>query len=158
MGDPRREYDSIVADLSESGSRTARMQTVADALWEAFSSRGYSWVGFYLESPEASDDERLVLGPRRDKPACSPIGLHGACGRAFITKRTLIIHDVKDLGENYIACDPNDQSEIVIPLIDADGQYWGVLDIDSHEVGAFDERDDAGLRAVLLAAGLLDAD
>lgn len=155
MGDSRREYDSIVAALAASGSRSEGMQAVVDALWEAFSIRGYSWVGFYLESPEAADEERLVLGPRRDKPACSPIGLHGACGMAFVTKLTLIVHDVKDLGEHYIACDPRDQSEIVIPLIDTDGHCWGVLDIDSHEVGAFDGRDEEGLRAVLRVAGLL---
>lgn len=157
MSDARREYNSIVANISVSGSRSERMQAVVEALWNAFSIRGYSWVGFYLESPEAANDAKLVLGPRRDKPACSPIGLHGACGMAFATKLTLIVRDVKDLGDNYIACDSRDQSEIVIPLIDVDGHCWGVLDIDSHEVGAFTGHDEEGLRAILHAAGLLDA-
>lgn len=131
------------------------MQAVVDALWDAFAAQGYSWVGFYLEAPDAPEAERLVLGPRRDKPACSPIGLHGACGTAFLSKQTLIVRDVKDLGENYVACDPRDQSEIVIPMIDAAGTCWGVLDIDSFEIGAFDERDEAGLKSVLTAGGFV---
>lgn len=131
------------------------MQAVVDALWEAFADRGYSWVGFYLEDPDAPDETRLVLGPRRDKPACSPIGLHGACGTAYLSGETLIVRDVKDLGENYIACDPRDRSEIVIPVTDGDGRCRGVLDVDSFEVGAFDDRDEAGLREVLAAARLL---
>jgi putative methionine-R-sulfoxide reductase with GAF domain len=32
---------------------------------------------------------------------------------------------------------------------------WGVLDVDSWEVGAFDTSDDVGLRAILAAAELL---
>jgi putative methionine-R-sulfoxide reductase with GAF domain len=152
-----RDYAAIASSLSSAGSREQRMTAVVDALWEAFHNAAYSWVGFYLDRPDAPDDQRLILGPRRDKPACSPIGLHGACGRAMLTKQTLIVRDVKDLGENYIACDPRDRSEIVIPLIDERGTCWGVLDIDSHEVGAFDERDEAGLRLVLAHAGLIRA-
>ena len=108
---------------------------MVDALWEAFRGQGYSWVGFYIKPPATAVDEQLLLGPRRDKPACSPIGLHGACGQAYLSEKTLIVRDVMDLGADYIACDPNDKSEIVIPLIDAEGQCWGVLDIDSFEVG-----------------------
>ncbi len=149
-----RDYAAVTAALHVEGSRERRMQAVVDALWEAFVERGYSWVGFYVEVPGADDSERLVLGPRRDKPACSPIGLHGACGQSFLSKQTLIVRDVKDLGEGYIACDPKDQSEIVIPMIDENGDCWGVLDIDSFEVGAFDERDEAGLQKMLRSAGL----
>ena len=77
------------------------MRAVVDALWEAFRGQGYSWVGFYLKQPAAADNEQLLLGPRRDKPACSSIGLHGACGQAFLSRQTLIVRDVKD----RLACD-----------------------------------------------------
>ncbi|MFH0981341.1 MAG: GAF domain-containing protein [Planctomycetota bacterium] len=106
--------------------------------------------GFYLH--EGGDE--LVLGPRRDQPACSPIGLYGACGQAFRRQKPLVVRDVRDLGADYIACDPRDQSEVVIPLFDAGGRCWGVLDLDSHNVGAFDDRDVVGLTQVLRAAGL----
>lgn len=131
------------------------MSLVVDALWERFGGRGVSWVGFYLDQPDQPGDVRMILGPCRDKPACSPIGMHGACGQALRSRQTLIVRDVKDLGSNYIACDPRDRSEIVVPLVDASGRAWAVLDVDSWEVGSFDQSDDAGLRLVLTRAGLM---
>ncbi|MCH8911931.1 MAG: GAF domain-containing protein [Planctomycetes bacterium] len=127
------------------------MQSVVDELWAQFSDTGVSWVGFYLYVPERDE---MVLGPRRDKPACSPIGMHGACGRAFRDDTPLIVRDVKELGESYIACDPKDRSEVVLPIHDAGGTVIGVLDLDSFDVGSFDETDVAGLERVLAAAGL----
>lgn len=131
-----------------------RMLDVVDLLWGALASSGVSWVGFYLDQPDQPDDQRMILGPRRDKPACSPIGLHGVCGQALLTRRTRIIEDVRDLGPDYIACDPRDQSEIVIPLIDPDGRAWAVLDLDSYDLNSFTTTDDRGLRVLLSNAGL----
>ncbi len=42
-----------------------------------------------------------------------------------------------------------------MPLIDETGAAWAVLDLDSHEIAAFDDSDERGLRRVLEAAGLL---
>ncbi len=148
----QRPYPQILALLPESplADRNLRMQKVVDLLWELLHPTGVSWVGFYLH---VGGDE-LILGPRRDKPACSPIGLHGACGKAFVSRNPLLVRDVAELGENYIACDPRDRSEVVLPLVNEDDTCWGVLDLDSHEVGAFDESDVAGLRRILRKAGL----
>lgn len=148
--DPRepRRHPSGMGDET---ARMAGMRRVVDLCWEVLSPRGISWIGFYLKDPAA---EQLVLGPRRDKPACSPIGLHGMCGRSFLERRSIIVRDVADLGKDYIACDPRDRSEVVIPLLEADGSCWGVLDADSYERGAFSEADAAGLTALLEAAGL----
>ena len=154
MASVHRNYQSVVDQLNPTGSRDQRMRAVVDALWASFNDHGYSWVGFYLDQGDEPDDRRLLLGPCRDKPACSPIGLHGVCGQALCSKKPRIVEDVSELGENYIACDPRDRSEIVIPSLDDDGRCWGVLDVDSQEGGAFDESDALGLRQVLEAAGL----
>lgn len=135
------------------GDRRQRMQALVDALWDSLSTCGVSWVGFYLHEGQ----EELVLGPSRNKPACSPIGLHGACGRAFRERRPLVVRDVADLGESYVACDPRDRSELVIPLLERDGACWGVLDLDSFDVGAFDQADVDGLIALLCASELTAA-
>ena len=153
----RRDYLAIAAAVSPVGTRRDRMQSAADAIWDATADLGVSWVGFYLDDPEAPDDRRLVLGPHRDGPACSPIGMHGVCGGALVNGRTQIIADVVDRGDAYIACDPRDRAEIAVPMIDAGGVAWGVLDLDSHQVGAFDHDDARGLEIVLAAAGLIDA-
>jgi putative methionine-R-sulfoxide reductase with GAF domain len=146
----KRDYEKIIAPWNCDGDRTARMQALVDALWEALHPTGVSWVGFYLH--EGGDE--LVCGPRRDKPACSPIGLHGACGRAFRARAPFIVSDVRELGANYVACDPRDRSEVVVPAFERDGRCWGVLDLDSHELAAFGEEDVTGLQLVLRRAGL----
>lgn len=145
-----RGYERIAAALNNSGTIEERMRAVADTLWKQLSDKGVSWVGFYLPD----ETRQLVLGPSRNKPACSPIGLHGACGQVYTSGEALVVRDVRDLGESYVACDPRDQSEVVVPLIDADGETYAVLDLDSFDVGAFDEADVQGLVQVLQAAGL----
>ena len=147
---PERDYQQVADAITVFSDRTAAMQAVVDRLWESLAATGFSWIGFYV--PKGPND--LVLGPRRDKPACSPIGLHGACGRAFLTRSALIVGDVRRLGANYVACDPRDLSELVIPLFDADGSCWGVFDLDSFECDAFSPADVSGLSRVLRKAGL----
>ncbi len=128
------------------------MRLLTDILWDALHQASVSWAGFYLHDP--TDPEALILGPRRDKPACSPIGLHGACGQCFLSRQTVIVPDVAALGANYIACDPRDRSELVLPCLGPDGSPWGVLDLDSYDVGAFDQRDADSLTRILEIAGL----
>lgn len=139
------------------------MRLLVDSLWSALSPRGVSWVGFYLGPGERLDDGRIVgpeemlLGPCRDKPACSPIGLHGVCGRGWRERRPIIVRDVATLGTNYVACDPRDRSEVVVPLLEDSGRCRGVLDLDSFDVGAFDESDAAALIRILRDGGLIGA-
>ena len=127
------------------------MREVVDTLWRFFRHEGVSWVGFYTID---EDKNSMTLGPSRDTPACSPIELHGACGKSWRTGRPMIISDVVNLGAEYVACDPRDKSELVIPLFDSDGDCWGVLDLDSRERDAFGETDLYELRRIMEATGL----
>jgi putative methionine-R-sulfoxide reductase with GAF domain len=156
MSGSRRDYAAMAAGPWSDGPLEQRMEQALERLWPGLRDLGVSWIGFYLERPEEPEDRCLELGPHRDRPACSPIGLHGVCGQALIAGQTRIVRDVQALGDAYIACDPRDRSEIVIPLPARPGEPRSVLDADSWEVDAFDRRDDQGLRRVLEAAGLLD--
>jgi putative methionine-R-sulfoxide reductase with GAF domain len=127
------------------------MQLFVDVAWGALHPQGVSWIGFYFKD-EGSDT--MTLGHRRDKPACSPIGLHGVCGRGWREERSIVVRDVRVLGPDYVACDPRDQSEVVVPLFDAAGVCTGVLDVDSFDVGAFTRRDADELARLLVEAGL----
>jgi len=148
----QRPYRELLGKIEPQPDRPLQMKALVDLLWDALHPTGVSWLGFYLHA----GGDQLLLGPRRDKPACSPIGMHGACGQAFRVGRTIIIRDVRELGDNYVACDPRDQSEIVIPLFERDGRCWGVFDADSYDLGAFNEDDAAGLARLLAGAGLTD--
>lgn len=164
---------SGAAIAASSPDRAERMRLAADLLWErlgdgsrdrARSAAGeaLSWVGFYEIAREGNDHggepgSDMVLGPHRDTPACSPIGRHGACGQSFFGNETLVIHDVAALGEGYVACDPRDLAELVIPLTREDGERWGVFDADSFARGTFGEDDARVVHAFLLAAGLTTA-
>ena len=126
------------------------MRAAVDALWEAFggqgSGRGYSWIGFYTK---ASDRDEMDLSVCRDTPACSPIALHGMCGRSWQTGRAVIVKDISRHEPDHIVCDPANQSELVVPLFEADERCWGVLDADSYDVDSFDAHDAAELGALM---------
>jgi putative methionine-R-sulfoxide reductase with GAF domain len=147
-------YARLRGSLRPGADRESTMRAAADALWEALSPAGVSWAGFYTI---AEDGERMVLGPSRDSPACSPIGLHGVCGRGWRERRAVVVRDVGVLGADYVACDPRDRSEVVVPLLEGDGSCWGVLDLDSREVGAFSDVDAEELRALMELTGLSKA-
>lgn len=163
----------------EHPSPEARLQPLCDAFWDSLAPRGVSWIGFYLagapegtvsdsiaaegavdrshssmEAAREPDEPHMILVARRDKPACSPIGMHGVCGQAYREESIRLVDDVALLGNAYVACDPRDRSEIVIPVY-RNGVLWGVLDADSHEAACFGESDLEGLQGVLRVAGLL---
>jgi putative methionine-R-sulfoxide reductase with GAF domain len=139
------------------------MQALVDSFWPALSVQGVSWIGFYFGPGERLDDGRVVgpeemlLGPCRDKPACSPIGLHGVCGQGWRGRRAIVVKDVRVLGAEYVACDPRDQSEVVVPLIDGAGRCFGVLDADSFHMEAFSEHDVRRLTTIMTDSGLIGA-
>jgi putative methionine-R-sulfoxide reductase with GAF domain len=66
----------------------------------------------------------------------------------------MVVRDVADLGAGYIACDPRDRSELVVPCLTPDGHAWGVFDVDSHQVGWFQASDGTACQELLCLAGL----
>lgn len=105
-----------------------------------------NWAGFYLY-----DGTELVVGPFQGKPACIRIALgRGVCGTAAQTRQTQLVRDVNAFA-GHIACDAASQSEIVVPLIKADGSLLGVWDVDSPVTDRFDEDDREGMQALCAA-------
>lgn len=126
-------FPQVESLLHSETDEVANLANVAAALKETF---GFFWVGFY----RVSGDE-LVLGPFQGPVACTRIHKgRGVCGTAWQEARTLVVPDV-DAFPGHIACSSLSRSEIVVPLTDDAGKVWGVLDIDSNELNAFDEVD-----------------
>ena len=147
----RARYDKVHLALERKWRRRElkadrMMREVVDVLWNAFADSPYSWCGFYLL---AADGQSLVLGPHRDKPACSPLPLHGVCGRVASSGQALVAPDVKALDEAHIACDPRNLSEIALPVFDKTGKVWAVFDVDSAAPAAFNEMDQRWLEKIL---------
>lgn len=109
-----------------------------------------NWVGFYFY-----DGTELVVGPFQGLPACVRIPLDkGVCGAAASSRQTQRVADVHAF-PGHIACDSASRSELVVPLVAADGALVGVFDLDSPEPDRFDIDDQHGLEAI--AAAFIEA-
>ncbi len=135
----------ITAVLAGEPNRIARMATVASMLSDAFDS--YFWTGFYIVD-EARRDE-LVVGPYQGTLGCLRIRFgQGVCGTAAATRTTQVVEDVHAF-EGHIACDSRSNSEIVVPVFDAQDELIAVFDVDSTDHAAFDAVDAEWLERIL---------
>ena len=138
-------YDTVAAQMAALTEgipyETANLANASALLWQEMGD--INWVGFYK-----MEDGALVLGPFQGKPACIriPVG-KGVCGTAVAEDAIQLVYDVHDF-PGHIACDSASNSEIVLP-IHVDGKIWGVLDIDSPDVGRFTEADKLGLEKIV---------
>jgi L-methionine (R)-S-oxide reductase len=119
----------------------ANLANVAALIWQSLPD--LNWAGFYLWK-----GNELVLGPFQGKPACVRIGYgKGVCGTAVARKATIVVEDV-DQFPGHIVCDSASRSEIVVPMLRG-GEILGVLDIDSPNLGRFDDADRDGLEKLI---------
>jgi GAF domain-containing protein len=121
----------------------AGMATLSALVHHGF---GHLWTGFY----QVAEPGRLLrVGPYQGTVGCLEIAFgRGVCGTAASERRTIIVPDVNDFS-GHIVCDARARSEIVIPVFDARRTLVAVLDIDSSEPAAFDERDARGLERLV---------
>lgn len=95
--------------------------------------KGYDWVGYYFHN----DKNQLVLktyfGLKTDHTII-PFG-KGICGQTAESNMHIIVDDVND-EENYISCNIDVKSEIVVPLF-SNNKNIGQIDIDSNTIGRF---------------------
>ena len=119
----------------------ANLANASALLWQEMPE--INWVGFYKMT-----DGALVLGPFQGKTACIriPVG-RGVCGTAVAEDRVQLVYNVHDF-PGHIACDCASNSEIVLS-IHVNGEIWGVLDIDSPNIGRFTEEDRTGLEKIV---------
>ncbi|MEK7673238.1 MAG: GAF domain-containing protein [Patescibacteria group bacterium] len=104
----------------------------------------YFWTGFYI-----AHGEELLVGPYQGTLGCLhiPFG-KGVCGTAAKERKTQLVKDVHQFA-GHIACDSRSQSEIVVPVLNKSGELIAVFDVDSSEVGSFDEIDQRYLEELL---------
>jgi GAF domain-containing protein len=133
-------YSQIKALTEGEDDTIANMANIASMIHQTF---GFWWTGFYRVC-----GNELVLGPFQGPLACSRILYgKGVCGTAWKEARTQVVPDV-DKFPGHIACSSLSRSEIVVPVY-FDGEIKAVLDIDSKDLGTFDETDASWLDKIV---------
>ena len=108
------------------------------------SNRRFHWTGIY----ELFPDNVLHLGPFIGAPTDHvfiAVG-QGVCGTAVAEKRNINVPDVSK-APNYLACSAATRSELVV-LVRRQGVIYAQIDIDSHELNAFDPGTVARVEAI----------
>ena len=135
----------IAAVLDGEPNVVARMATVASMLAASFDH--FYWTGFYVVDPDRR--EELVVGPYQGTLGCLRIAFgQGVCGTAARTRQTQVVADVNAF-PGHIACDSRAVSEIVVPVVDAQGRLIAVFDVDAAQPSAFDSVDVEWLQGIL---------
>lgn len=120
----------------------ANLANISAMLKQAFD---FHWVGFY----RTTTPNILTLGPFQGPLACVTIPFHrGVCGAAASTGKTVLVPDVEAF-PGHIACSSLSKSEIVVPLVAADGITQLVLDVDSDKLDDFDAVDQKYLEQII---------
>lgn len=145
-GSKRETYAQLVEQarglLAGESDRIANAANLSALVFDALPD--LNWVGFYFY-----DGTELVVGPFQGKPACVRIALgRGVCGTAAASRETQLVRDVHEF-PGHIACDAASNSEIVVPIVAADGSLVGVWDVDSPKLARFDDDDRAGMEALV---------
>lgn len=140
------QVDMLMSRLDALVAGGASIESVLEAAVQGlhqFDSR-FDWTGIY----ELYPDDVLRLGPFVGSPTDHVfIGVGtGVCGTAVAEKRNLNIPDVRRIS-NYLACSTETRSELVI-LIRSGDRIHAQIDIDSHQVGAFDDAAVANVQQV----------
>ena len=130
-----RLYQDLRLLLEGEPDPVARMANTAALIAERMH---FFWTGFYRVSP---DGKELVLGPFQGPAACFRIGFgKGVCGTAWKKRQSVVVPDVEQF-PGHIACSAASRSEIVVPVFGKSAEVTAVLDIDSTDIGTFDDVD-----------------
>jgi signal transduction histidine kinase/putative methionine-R-sulfoxide reductase with GAF domain len=101
---------------------------------------------------------RAIAGERLGQPRVEalPIDDSSIMGWVAVHRQPVYVHDLKaePWGHIYYPLDADVEmrSELAVPLIDASGRLEGVLNLESPEVGAFDEQDSHLLQSLATQA------
>lgn len=134
----RPAFDQVLADVRDSKLSGFALRDHAMGLLSELPT--YDWSGVYR-----LEGDILVLDAFAGEPTDHtriPVGT-GVCGTAVSEGRNQVVADVRELS-NYLACSTKTRSEVVT-LICRDGVVLGQIDVDGHEVAAFDHQDEAFL-------------
>ena len=125
----------IFALIDNEDDWISAMATVVCELHNSF--EYFHWTGFY----RSVAPELLKIGPYQGGHGCLQIPYSkGVCGLAARSQVTQKVDNVNAIAD-HIACSATTQSELVVPIVGADGSTKAVLDIDSDDKAVFTDVD-----------------
>ena len=121
--------------LGSDQERKEKAKLVAEKIRSA---GNYKWVGLYdVKEKEIT----IISGSGRNEPAFTAFPKDkGLNGRAVSKKQTVIVNDT-DKDEDYLLTFTSTKSEIIVPVLDANGQIVGTIDAEGEVKNAFSKKD-----------------
>lgn len=104
----------------------------------------FDWVGFYFSDFSTKTLKLVAYSGAPTNHTSIPFG-KGICGQVALSNKNFLVPNVQEQ-DNYIPCSFDVSSEIVIPLF-VDGKNIGQIDVDSHKINAFSNKDELFLVA-----------
>lgn len=105
----------------------------------------YNWVGFYFKNGDKRELKLRAFAGAPTEHTIIPFG-KGICGQVAESNANFVVPDVQGQ-DNYISCNIDVKSEIVIPLF-VNGENVGQIDIDSNTVDPFTKEDEIFLENI----------
>ncbi|MBN2280890.1 MAG: GAF domain-containing protein [Candidatus Marinimicrobia bacterium] len=138
-------YKRIIGQLEPLFAKTtdpfARIATATAVLHNKMDH--FFWTGYYRLI-----DGELTVTSYQGSVACLVLAKNtGVCWAGINQGKSIVVEDVENF-PGHIACDSRSKSEIVVPVRNQTGEIVGVFDIDSKDIGAFDEIDQKYLEAI----------
>ena len=131
----------IRALVEGENDKIANLSNIMSALKWTFD---WLWIGVYF----VKGDE-LVLGPFQGPIACTRIQLgRGVSGTAWNKKEIIVVPNVDEFPD-HIICNSASKSEIVLPIMNRNGDVSMILDADSEKLNEFDEVDEKYLSEII---------
>lgn len=137
-----RMYKQLQQLLTATQNLESRMATVVAVLHHKMDT--FFWTGFYC-----LDQGVLTVRTYQGSVACQVLKNEmGVCWSGIKKQEPVVVPDVNEF-PGHIACDARSKSEIVIPIRNKEGDIFGVLDVDSKDLDAFDQVDARWLQKIV---------
>jgi GAF domain-containing protein len=144
--------DKVIASLRGAFARDVGRAELLRTAAEKIRASGPPYTSVYLYMLHGQDLVLEAFAGRDTEHTRIPVG-KGVCGTAVATGQDQNVPDVRAV-DNYIACNTWTRSELVV-LIRRGERILGQIDVDSDEPDPFTPEEEAEVRRVADALGVL---
>ncbi len=163
------EMDPVLYDLArvlggESEAATRKLKLLNILVTRATMVTGADWVGIYQKRLNATGNEVLVKLAYRGRPSRAEFPLNAEFAKGStnstvgMSVQAKLIDDVAAYtaeGGGFYVCDDAVQSEVCVPILDADGKMLGIIDAEAGPKAFFNADRQAAIVAMALVAPAL---